>query len=307
MDNNTVDSGRSAQLPGLSSAAPRLSYRATRLAEQRLVFSAEFGPALHGVVLPSRSYSQTFVACTLGIEFPARGKIVWGEEEPASSPKLRARLGGLLPTEPALPGRGNVEAYVNAVLAIRAGENVTGELDIGHIAFCAELRQRQVSDLSPHETRKVALGLALALEAPSGLVLYEPLRGLTGSEAGLVLGSLKSQTEKGALVLTVSSELAGVVRTSSRVHYLQPKAAQPLAQVHFLVRTDNPSEAADLLAGHEAVIATRVDPNHKSDLYVEVVGEESGATALLEALYATSGSILEVRRVASPLSDGVLP
>ncbi len=137
-----------------------------------------------------------------GARAPMRGAVFLGGRDPHRSAEVRRVIGALGP-EPQLPPARWVEGSVRAALDARGDDRSAREvLDvIGLGAFAP----RALRSLSFAEERAVELALALAVRAPSLVVLVEPRADVAMPRAATLGERLASIAAAGAVVLVITS------------------------------------------------------------------------------------------------------
>ncbi len=165
--------------------------------------------ALYGLVGPSGSGKTTLIRAIIGRQQIAGGAVTV-EQQPASSPTLRERI-GYLPQESAiysdLTGRENLQffAAVSRVASGRVDELLT-LLDLQDIA------DRLVATYSGGQQRRVGLGVALLAEPPI-LILDEPTVGLDPRLRQRLWMAFTDWTASGTTVLITTHVMEEAART----------------------------------------------------------------------------------------------
>lgn len=288
----------------MSTASAHLFFRRVRLLARGPHFSLELGSGAHAVVVGSLEEAQAFVASAIGIEEPQRGRVAYGRTRPGHSPSLRSQLGSLLPNEPALHRGGSTQDHVEHVLALRKQLGVPGAQTAADVPLVAKLLARPARDLPPNERRRVALGLALALERPVALVLHDPLSGLSDEETELVSQHLKAHAESPIpVVCTTFTERSGR-RITERVHQVAEPSERTTDSAHFLVRAERPREIAALLSQSPDIVALRIHPEIEGELSIEAVDESAGAEIITRVVCQSGVEVFEMRRVSRTVGGG---
>jgi thiamine transport system ATP-binding protein len=145
----------------------------------------------------------SLIAVLGGREPPRSGQVLLNGAEPARDPALRRQVAALFADE-VLPPAKTVLSSVGKALSARGASSAPAQLlaDAG-LSQLAEVAPRA---LGPHETRSVALALALSHDGAALFALHEPLTTLVPAE--LVLERLDEHTARGALVLTATTSPA---------------------------------------------------------------------------------------------------
>lgn len=192
-----------------------------------------------------------------GLDRPTRGSLTVAEHAPFDHASTRRRIGALLGV-PRLAAIGTVRDLFAIAARVRGGEvprdGWYDELGI------AALDGVSVAGLDAHQTRTVALGLALAVPSPVLLVLIEPLLALERVSADLLAPLLRERARSGACVVVLSSSAADAVALADDVATLQrgrigraigapdADALVPSCEVEVHVWTDKPRELSSALA-----------------------------------------------------------
>lgn len=281
----------------MNSPTDHMFFRRVRLLSHGPYFSLELRPGTHSVVVESDDVAQAFVAAAAGISVPSRGSVRVGSRAPSDAPQLRGRIGSVLPNEPPLLPGGTVRAHVEHVLSLRQELSISSAKDAEDVPLIAPLLERSGESLDSGDRRRIALGLALALEAPIALVLSEPLEGLDDSESDMVLDILGRQRPTSTITIFVTpSERAGA-RLSDRIHYLFPRPARDEGSAYFLVRSERPRELAGYLAAIPEILGSRIHPLIDGELIVEAVDEVSGASAITDVVCRSGVEVFEMRKI----------
>ena len=131
---------------------------------------------------------------------PRRGVVRIRGIDPGISPRIRMTLGSLL-FDHELPSIGRVRDLLFFCKSLRGGE---APRDVWHDPLdIGELSSRSIATLSRRESRRVALGIALAAPSPTAIVLCDPLLA-TGVPAETLRPLLQSRIANGACVLIVT-------------------------------------------------------------------------------------------------------
>jgi energy-coupling factor transporter ATP-binding protein EcfA2 len=288
----------------MSAPTEHMFFRRVRLVSHGPHFSLELRPGIHSVVVESDEAAQAFVSSAAGISLPSRGTIRIGRRSPGDAPDLRGRIGSLLPNEPPLLRKKSVRDHVEYVLAIRRELSIASAQGVEGVPLIEGLLNRPPESLSATERRKIALGLALALEKPVALILFDPLSGLDDDESTEVLDLTRDEERASTITLFVTpSERLGA-RLSDRVHHLFPRRAPGVDTTYFLVRSERPRELAGYLAAIPEILGTRLQPHIEGQLVVEAADEASGALAITDVVCRSGVDVFEMRKIAK--TTGVL-
>ncbi len=214
--------------------------------------SAVFAAGTHVVLGSERDGTHTLVLLAAGLALPGVGRVQLNGVAPFTNAAARLRIGSLCADESLPPAR-TVDSAVALVLRARAdARSVTSVLGA---AGLTRLAARRSSELSPRETRAVALALALSHPKPSLLALHEPLGLVDLVREELILERLSEATESGVVVLATASRLedaarlGGVTNALERGIWLNSAAARlPALRVTLRVQTSDPRRLAACLA-----------------------------------------------------------
>ncbi len=255
---------------------------------------AAFAPGLHLVVGAPADGSAELVELLAGVCAPRRGSVRVDGADVYRDPASRRRIGALLAVE-RLPGGDTVKRVVARVLALRgaAGGSATHVLEACGLAAWSS---RRTGTLSPLERRAIALALALSVEDPRLLALFEPLA--AGVERARVLASIREHVTRGACVVCVTgsardaAEMSGTVWLLERGTFTrrpQPPLARDLAPgivPDLIVRTSDPRRLGARIAIDAAISGVdwdeRVAPN---ELRVRGVDPDAVALAVMRAAH----------------------
>ncbi len=280
-----------------------LFFKAVRLEKKTPPISLELRPRVHAILAPSTEVGDELVRCGAGMTLPHRGRVLLGSEEPARTPRLRARIGTLLRDEPPLDHEGSVRSYLERVLGLRHRSmgregNAPAPEEVPHVA---ELLGRPAAGLSATERRLVALGLALHLESPAMILLHDPLTDVGADLAHALIGEMSKKADDGAIVACIVPTERAARQLSDRVHDLQgrPVTSPP---AHFLIRSERVRDVASLLSKSQHIISTELKPS--GDLLLGARSESAAADEITQALCAAQVDVFEVRRVFPPFLEG---
>lgn len=171
--------------------------------EQLRSADLDLGPGRYVVLANEGAPLWNLIAVLGGREPPRHGRVLLDGAEPARTPAVRRQVAALFADE-ALPPAKTVLSSVARALSARGATGAPAELlaDAG----LSQLAEAAPRALGPHETRSVALALALAHEGAALFALHEPLTTLI--PAAFVLRRLDEHTARGALVLTATTSPA---------------------------------------------------------------------------------------------------
>jgi ABC-type thiamine transport system ATPase subunit len=155
---------------------------------------------------------QGLVALLSGRQAPRRGHVLLDGRAPAQSPDARRKLAALFHEEALPPARSVLLSTAKALTA--RGESPSGAEQLLQAAGLAALTGLAPGALNQHETRSVALALALAHASANVAVLYEPLSTLVPH--AFVVAALDALTTRGALVLSATTSPADATLLGGR-------------------------------------------------------------------------------------------
>ncbi|MGE0325288.1 MAG: hypothetical protein AB7S68_23385 [Polyangiaceae bacterium] len=158
--------------------------------------TAEFPQGYHVIVGRPEDGLVDLAECMAGQRATKPGSVTLVGADPYRSAATRAKLGSLLPFEPALP-RGNIERLLSLRLP-KHSEQAAREL----LATC-NLLERSAHQLTADERRSLAFLVATAVPRVL-LVAYEPFTALPGIPAHVVMTRLAHQAERGACVIVLT-------------------------------------------------------------------------------------------------------
>ncbi len=263
-----------------------------------------FAPGPSIVLSTHRSPLEEVAALSLGLTAPRSGSVHYGTESPYRSPKLRAALGSLL-SEESLPDARSLRAALELLLEIRgalsAKEQCLACLDAFGLGERLDVAPRQLSCL---ELRLAALGLALSLPKPLGLVLLEPLAFPEPLVQTILERIIDCAQSRPVLLLTVdelsATRLGGPTGRLVSGVYQPITASAPRLPTTFLLEGRAVGSALPLLT--EQPFVTRVVftdgvPEGQS-LRITTLDRER-TTELVVRHFATEGALSNFREVPS--------
>lgn len=223
-----------------------------------------------------------------GLVVPRRGRVRVAEVDPAGSPETRARLGVVLADEPSPPARTLLDVVRQALGLRKSAEDPAALLARHGLSAFASTTPAKVG---PSVRRQLAWALALAVERPLGLIVYEPLALGDGASRERLCGELTARAESGVPVLVITasprdaSALGGSVVLLDRGRFVRrpgvPLATElaPGAVAAFRLRTPNARALASALVTDGAVSGIEWDDRAGSD-ELRVRGENADRLAL---------------------------
>lgn len=199
-------------------------------------------------------------ACA-GLEPTARGQVVIDGADVRRSPELRRRIGALASVEPS--DSGDVVGVAARALKIRGRTDdvrpVLSRWGLGHAL------ERSIRSLDDVERRRLALALALSIEAPLLLALFEPFSAVEAGRGSELVATLEGAALDGAIVVCATSSAGVAARLARHVRQLhegvlgQPVSLDALSGVasaagtSLVVECDRARELSGALAGDPAV------------------------------------------------------
>lgn len=167
---------------------------------------------------PNGSGKTTLIKCLLGLVIPDEGWVTLDGEDLLADPALRARI-GYMPQIGRFPDHLKVGQIIEMMKGMRRGtfkrldEDLIDAFEIGRIAH------KPARTLSGGMRQKLSACLAFLFD-PDVLILDEPTAGLDPMAAEILKEKVKTQTEKGRLVLLTSHILSDLEDITSEVLYL---------------------------------------------------------------------------------------
>ena len=214
--------------------------------------SAVFTPGTHVVLGSERDGTHSLVALASGAAVSRVGQVLLNGVAPFSNAAARRSIGSLHASESLPPARTVNDAVA---LALRARADARSVTSVLGAAGLARLAARRSSELSPRETRAVALALALSHPKPSLLALHEPLSLVDLVREAFILEALSEFAEHGVIVLATASRVAEVASLGGTAHALErgiwlaeAHARTPALGVTLRVQTADPRRLAARLA-----------------------------------------------------------
>jgi len=173
------------------------------------------GPGVHAVMGQPEDGTAALCELVSGRRRPRLGVVTVCGRDPVASPKLRRRVGVLLPNAD-LPPVASVAAALELMERCR-GVRLSGALaELGLQA----LESRAVSSLRSDEARAVELAVALSLPRPVVIVLHEPLTAVAHVDRDRVRQRIRDIARDGVCVIVTTSVPADVDGLADHVHLL---------------------------------------------------------------------------------------
>ncbi len=207
-----------------------LQFRKVKLISSPHLLSLNFCPGIHAIISPTDELSRRFIACSIGSETPLRGKIILGNKRPGHCPSLRANSGSTYPQEPVIGKTTSFQDYLGPIDSFRKKQGVDSMPLTKELPLLAPLLEICPQELSASARKQLALGVALALNKPSLLVLHDPLETLSLDLIAHVLLRLRCLVDGGSLILCVMNTSASARLLTSSLHGLTPLMAKTLRE-----------------------------------------------------------------------------
>ncbi len=210
--------------------------------------SAVFAPGTHVVLGNEHDGTHTLVSLAAGMARPGVGRVQMSGIAPFSNAQLRRSIAALCAVEALPPARTVGEALA---LALRARGDARSVMSVLGAATLTRFAARRCAELSAHETRAVALALALSHPKPSLLALHEPLSLAPLLPEELILDALHDAAENGVIVLATASRLEDATRIGGAASALERGiwlASVAALGVTLRVQTPDARRLAALLA-----------------------------------------------------------
>jgi ABC-type thiamine transport system ATPase subunit len=263
-----------------------------------LVLSCPLGTT--ALVEDEPSSCDELVEIIAGILRPRRGKVRVFGRDPYGAPDVRRRLASLLAVEELLD-EPTLEASVGKTLALRESNlrarDVLDAFDLGGLV------ESRPNALGGSERRAVALALALSVDAPSVVVLHEPLS--AGAPRARVLSGLATLGAN-AVVIAITASLRDaqalggrIVRVGRRGVVPDGDAAVPPRAVELVAKLLEGGAVAERLTGEAAVRRVTWDSGG-GELVVEATDLDAATLALFSATRAAGAVIVSLSHRPTP-------
>jgi len=171
---------------------------------------------LHVVLAAANDGAADLVRALSGTLRAARGRVLVDGRDPYRDPSLRRSIASLLADEPCL-GEMDVESVARHVVGTSARRSNAVDV-LGDVGM-TEARTRRHSELTTAQRRTLALALALAVEAPRLVVLYEPLWAAQGRSQQVVERLIELGRETTVVVCTARTDHAS--RLGGTLHLMR--------------------------------------------------------------------------------------
>ncbi len=276
-------------------------------------FSLELRAGAVAVLGAPEDGTFALVEVLSGERRPARGSVLVAGADPARSPEVRRRI-GCLGHAPALPAATTVAGSVAA--ALRARGSTATPREVLARAGAAGLADRSPLDLSRAEQRGAELALALAVDRPLLIVLFEPFTDVAGAATDRVLAEIARLGDVAPVVVLTSSP-ADAKRLPSALHLTRGRLARATGGAHEGLGTPIASqlcvwvesgarELAAVLAAQPSVASLILSADAPGDLAVVRLGgtdARSLALALADAVVETGAKVSVVRELSPTLTE----
>lgn len=262
--------------------------------------SLSLGPGVYCLLADTKHGAPELVELIAGVRAPSRGRVLLGGKPPHSDPLIRRRVGSVLAFE-RLPPAATVLASVQAAIHYRSGSDDAQQV-LGGVGL-SSWADRPLSSLEPGERRAVALALALSIEEPGWLALFEPIAALgpVADASDRLRETLHSRAASGTVVVVATASarvafaLGGQVAKLERgqVSWVSEPSVTTLgAEGEFLVWSKEAPRLAGLLASSSAVVAVEFDQERFQDQLR--VRSRSGRDGALEIARVARESGIEI-------------
>jgi ABC-type lipoprotein export system ATPase subunit len=284
-----------------------LQVNRVRTLPQTPAISLAFSPGIHALVSARSELAQALLECMAGLRTPLgspwnTGNVSLGNENPLSSPSLRAALGVTLPEEPALPAASSLRNSLEQLLALRSQHDSLTTVSPSTIPLVKELLNRAPESLTNTERRRVTLGLALSLRSPQALLLHHPLSHLALEETSFVLARLRSLVDEGKIIVCVTPTLEDAKRLSPHIQELGAFTQQPETARNCRIYCSEAQNIADLIRAlpdsHEWFESVNLPESDPSCLVVTLASPGPAERAKLASILAQApGTIYQVEHL----------
>jgi len=214
--------------------------------------TAAFGPGNHVVVGNEFDGTATLIELAAGLVAPNAGQVLLDQISTWSNALTRQRIGSLRAQETLLPASDVTRAVA---LALRARNDARSAASVLDAAGLARFAKQRVTTLTPHESRVIALSIALSHPEPALLALHEPLGAVGLIDEQFVLSALNAFAAAGAVVLCTASRLEDAARLGRMASVLERgqwldtlRALSPQRAITLRVHTAEPRRLAARLA-----------------------------------------------------------
>jgi ABC-type multidrug transport system ATPase subunit len=200
--------GTAAELPRAAVVSLREVYGADRQGKGARTLgklagvSLDLAAGIHAFVGTPSDGSAALCNLCAGRQRPSGGKLLIAGASPASSPRLRRRIGSLL-VNPELPQSGSVADLASRLAGLIDGDPMAALEALGAQA----LASRRLAGLRRDEARAVELSLALAIRSPLCVVLFEPWTALLPLDGARVRERLRQLAQGGSCVVIATASL----------------------------------------------------------------------------------------------------
>jgi ABC-type transport system involved in cytochrome c biogenesis ATPase subunit len=233
-----------------------------------------------------------------GIERPKRGRVLLLGESPHRTPELRARMGVTFGASFEGAERGSVRVAWERARAARLAHGAVMSEPMGLLSlerFDVPLEQLSASELTHFE-----LDLALCLEKPHLLWLFESPHLRDQATFDRVLDRLRQRADEGAIVVSTVRTRREAQVWGDELHSHRAGAPESAAVTNLQLIVERPREIAAELQADPAVHTTSLDPTRPTLLFVSGTDDGALRRACVRAVVARRCELSEMVSVPPP-------
>ena len=168
---------------------------------------------------PNGSGKTTFIKSLLGLVVPESGTILFDEVNIKNDSAYRNKI-GYMPQISRFPENISIAQLFDMVRDIRKNGNTNEDHDLISIYGLDKMRDKALRTLSGGTRQKVSASLAFLFNPPV-IILDEPTAGLDPLSAEQLKDKIRTEKEKGKLILITSHILSDLDDITSEIVYMQ--------------------------------------------------------------------------------------
>lgn len=255
-------------------------------------WTLDLGPGSHALTLGDRAAAVELARIVGGVERPKRGRVLLLGESPHRTPQLRARMGVTLGADFEGAARSSVRAAWERARAARLAHGAAMSEPMGLVSlarFDAPLEQLSASELAHFE-----LDLALCLEKPHLLWLFETPNFQDQATFDRVLDRLRQRAHEGAIVVSTVRTGREARIWGDELHNHRAGARESTAVTNLQLVVERPREIAAELQADPAVHTTSLDPTRPTLLFVSGTDDAALRRACVRAVVARRSELSEM-------------
>jgi Cu-processing system ATP-binding protein len=168
---------------------------------------------------PNGSGKTTFIKCLLGMVVPDSGFITFNQQNIIHDWKYRAHI-GYMPQTGRYPENMTIAQVLDMMKDIRREQKLPHDEELIHLFQLDKIMNKRMCTLSGGTRQKVSAAIAFLFN-PDMLILDEPTAGLDPLSTEILKEKIRTEKQKGKLILITSHILSDLDDIVTEVIYMQ--------------------------------------------------------------------------------------